>query len=53
MGNISKYFTVDNMSKIRLNGYVFYFCVDYNTVEISDIVNIQKNLMEKNNIKQC
>ena len=37
----------DNMNKTGLNGYVFDFSVDYNTVDISNIVNIRKYLMKK------
>ena len=44
LGNISKDFTVDNMNKPELHGYVFDFSVDYNTI---DIVDIHKYLMKK------
>ena len=30
LGNISKDFSVDNMKKTGLNGYVYDFSVDYN-----------------------
>ena len=51
LGNISKDFSVDNMKKIRLNGYVYDFSVDYYAIAVDDILDIQKYLMEKNNIK--
>ena len=35
-----KDFTVDNMKKTGLNGYVHDFSVDYNSIETSDIWNI-------------
>ena len=54
LGNISrKDFTVNNMIKTGLNGYVYNFYVDYETIDISDIIKIYKYLMEKQDIKQC
>ena len=32
LGNITKDWTVDNMKKTRLNGYVYDFGVDYNDI---------------------
>ena len=46
LGDISKDFTVDNMKKTGLNGYVCDFSIDYNTVDVSDIVDIHKYLMK-------
>ena len=37
LGNISKDFSVDNMKKTGLNGYVYDFSVDYNTIAVDDI----------------
>ena len=34
-----------------LNGNVYSFSVDYNSIDKSDILNIHKYLMTKNNIK--
>ena len=34
-----------------LNGNVYAFSVDYNSIDKSDILNIYKYLMTKNNIK--
>ena len=34
LGNISKDWSVDNMKDIGLNGYVFYFSVDYDAVPV-------------------
>ena len=45
LGNISKDFTIDNMKKSGLNGYVYDFSVDYNTIDVSDIIHIYKYLM--------
>ena len=51
LGYILKDFTVDNMKKHGLNGFVYNLSVDYKTVDVSDIVNIHKYLMEKYNRK--
>ena len=50
LGNISKGFTVYNMKRKELNGYVYDCIVGYNTI---DVVNIHKYLMKKHNIKSC
>ena len=42
LGNISKDFSVDNMKKTRLNGYVYDFRVDYNAIAVVDILDIHK-----------
>ena len=42
---ISKDFSVNNMIKTGLNGYVQDFSVDYNIIDNSKIINIQKYLM--------
>ena len=51
LGNISKEFSVDNMKKTGLNGYVYDFSVDYDAIAVDDILDIHKYLMEKNSIK--
>ena len=50
LGNISKDWLVDNMKDIRLNGYVYDFSVDYDTIAVDDILDIHKYLMRKNNM---
>ena len=50
VGNISKDFSVDNMEKTGLNGYVYDFSVDYDAIAVDDILDIHKYLMEKNGI---
>ena len=40
LGNTSKDFTVDNMKTSWLNGCAYVFSVDYNTVDVSDVVDI-------------
>ena len=50
LGNISKDWSVDNMKKTELKGYAYDFSVDYNAIQASGILDIQKYLMKKNNI---
>ena len=38
LGNISKDFSVDNMKKTGLNGYVYEFSVDYDALALDDIL---------------
>ena len=50
LGNISKDWSVDNMTKNGLTGYVYDFSADYDTVTLDDIKDIHKYLMKKNDI---
>ena len=50
LGNILKDWSVDNMKKTGLNGYVYGFSVDYDTIAVNDILNIDNYLMKKNKI---
>ena len=50
LGNISKDFSVDNMKKTGLNGYVYDFSIDYDAIAVDDILDIHKYLMGKNGI---
>ena len=50
LGNISKDWSADNMKRTGLSGYVYDFSVDYDAIDVSDIKNIHKYLMEKNDI---
>ena len=50
LGNISKDWSIDNMKKIGLKGYVCDFSVDYNAISVSDVMDIHNNLMKKNGI---
>ena len=43
LSNISKDFTINNI-KNGLNGYVHDFSVGYNTIDVSDILDIHKYL---------
>ena len=48
LGNISKVFSIDNMKKTGLNGYVYDFSIDYDAVAVDDILDIHKYLMKTN-----
>ena len=50
LGNMSKDFSVDNMKKTGLNGYVYDFSVDYDAIAVDDILDIHKYLTKKNDI---
>ena len=50
LGNILNDFFVDNMKKTNLNGYVYDVSVDYDAIEVDDILDIHKYLMKKNGI---
>ena len=50
LGNISKYWSVDNMKKTGLNGYVYDFRVDYVAITVDYILDIHNYLMKKNDI---
>ena len=50
LGNISEGWSIDNMKKTGINGYVYDFSVDYDAVTVGDIVDIHRYLMKKNNI---
>ena len=47
LGNISKDWSVDDMKKIGLKGYVYHFSVDNNAITVSYISDIHKYLMKK------
>ena len=50
LGNILKDWSVDNMKKTGVTGYVYDFSVDYNVTDDDDIKDIPKYLTKKNNI---
>ena len=50
LGNISNDCSVYNMKKTGFIGYVSDFSVDYDSIAVDDIKNIQKYLMKKNNV---
>ena len=46
--NISKDWSVDNMKRTGLTGYVYGFSVDHEAIAVDDIKNIHKYLMNEN-----
>ena len=50
LGNISKYWSIDNMKKTGFTGYIYDFSVGYDAVAVDDIKDIHKYLTKKNNI---
>ena len=50
LGSISKDRSIDNMKNIGLNGYIYDISVDCNAITVSDILDIHKYLMKKNEI---
>ena len=50
LGNFSKNFSLDNMKKTGLYGYVYDFGVDYDAIAVDDILDIRKYLMKNHGI---
>ena len=50
LGNISKYWSIDNMKKTGLRCYVYDFSVDSDVIDADDIRDIHNYLVKKNNI---
>ena len=50
LGNISKDWLIDDMKKTGLKGCVYDFSVDYDVITVTDILDIHKDLMKKNEI---
>ena len=51
LGSISNGFSATESNEVSLNGNVYDFSVDYSPIDKSDILNIHKYLITKNNIK--
>ena len=49
-GNISKNWSIDNMKKTGLNRCFYDFSVDFDNISVTDILDIHKYLMKKNEI---
>ena len=47
LGNISKYWSVDNIKRTEFTGYVRDFSVAYDVTDVDDIKDIHKYLMKK------
>ena len=50
LGKISKGWTEDSMRKSGFTGYILYFGVGYDAIDVDGILDITKYLMKKNNI---
>ena len=50
LGNVSKDFSASNMKKTGLTGHIYDFSVDYDSIDVDDILDIHKYLMKKNDI---
>ena len=50
LGNISKDWSVDNMKRTGFTGYVYDFSAGYDDIEVDNINDVHKYLMERNNI---
>ena len=51
LGSVSNGFSAIESREVSLNGNVYNFSVDYNSIDKYDILNIHKYLMTNNNIK--
>ena len=51
VGSMSDGSSITETREVSLNGNVYDFTVNYNSIDKSDILNIHKYLMAKNNIK--
>ena len=51
LGNISTDFSADNMKNTGLYGNAYDFSIDNKPIAVGDMLDINKYLMEKNNIK--
>ena len=51
LGSISNEFSASESREISLNENVYDFSVDYNSIDKSDILNINKHIMITNNMK--
>ena len=47
LGNVSKYFSASNMKKTGFNGHIYDFSVDYDSIDVDDILDIHRYLMKK------
>ena len=45
--NVSKDFSADKMKKSRLHGFLHHIPVDYDSIDVADILDIQKYLTKK------
>ena len=51
LGSISDGFSATESREVSLGGNVYDFSVGYHSIDKSDMLNVEKHLMTKNNIK--
>ena len=51
LGSISKDFSIDNIKKTGLCGYIYIIIFDYNSTDLDDILDIHKHLLVENKVK--
>ena len=51
MGSMSNDFTEDEKSEISLNGSLYHFWIDHNSIKRENMLNIYQYLIVKNNMK--
>ena len=51
LDTVSKDFSIDNVKKTGLYGYIYDFSVDYHSINVADILDIRKYLLIKHDIK--
>ena len=47
VGNISNTFSIDNMKKTGLSGYIYDYSANYDAISVNDILDIHKYLMKR------
>ena len=47
LGNVSKDFSASDMKNTGFNGHIYNFSVDYDSIDVDDILDIHKYLMKK------
>ena len=50
LGNVSKNFSASNIKKTGFNSYIYDFSVDYDAINVDDVLDIHKYLMKENEI---
>ena len=51
LGSSSKDFSIDNIKKTGLCGYIYIIFFDYNSTDLDDILDIHKHLLVENKVK--
>ena len=51
LSNVLKDFSADNLKETELYGYSYDFSVDYDSIDVDDVLNIHKYLMKKYDIQ--